>query len=114
MKFIRALFVILLLLLVIIVAVQNYAGLTVPVIFKIDLMIWDHQTTAMPLAFIAIITFLLGVIIMGLYGITERFNLKRRIRILQKEAREREKELNGRRNLPVATEETELDSTSHL
>ncbi len=104
MKHLRAIAIILFLLLVVIVAVENYQALSNPVNFKVDLGFYKYESKGMPMALMAVIAFLIGVISMGLYGITERFHLKRRIKALRKEAEAKDKELNSLRNLPVTTE----------
>jgi uncharacterized integral membrane protein len=109
MRHIKALAVFLVVVLVVIVAVQNYENLKTPVVFSLNLMFFRYESPAIPLACVAVITFLVGIVSMGLFGITERFLLKRRIKTLQGEARERDKELNSLRNLSVATEETNSD-----
>jgi len=105
MKNVKVILVILFLLLVVILAVQNYDALVTPVTFKVNLGFFNYQTSQMPLSLIAIITFLIGVLASGLYGITERIRLKRQIKNLMKNVREKDKELNSLRNLPVTTED---------
>ena len=114
MKHVKALFVILFVLLVIIVAVQNIPNLKTPVVFGVDLGFYEYQTPNIPLASVAVITFLIGVVSMGLYGIIERFRLKRQIKILMGEAKEREAELNSFRNLPVIPEVITPEQTSDI
>ena len=48
--------------------------------------------------------FLLGVLLIGLYGITERFRLKKKIKVLTRTLEEREKEVNNLRNLPITSD----------
>lgn len=105
MKNVKVILVILFLLLVVILAVQNYDALATPVTFKVNLGFFNYQTSQMPLSLIAIITFLIGVLASGLYGITERIRLKRQIKNLMKNVREKDKELSSLRNLPVTTED---------
>jgi len=50
------------------------------------------------------VTFLLGVLLIGLYGITERFRLKKKIKVLTRTLEEREKEVNNLRNLPITSD----------
>jgi len=111
MKHLRWIAVIIVLLLVVIVVVQNYESLATKVSFKVDLMFWNGETSKMPLSLVAIITFLIGVIFSGTYGMTERFRLKREIKNMRKDTKEMEKELNSLRNLPVTTEVMEPDQT---
>lgn len=105
MKNVKVILVILLLLLVVILVVQNYKALTTPVTFRVNLFFFDYETSQVPLSLIAIITFLVGVLASGLYGITERLRLKRQLRTLMKNVGEKDRELNSLRNLPVTTED---------
>jgi len=57
--------------------------------------------------FVIIIVFLLGILMASLYGIFERFKLKKEIRIISKEKREKDKELNSLRNLPIVESKIE-------
>jgi len=109
MKNVKVILVILFLLLVVILAVQNYDALATPVTFKVNLGFFNYETSQTPLSLIAIITFLIGVLASGLYGITERLRLKRQIKSLMKDVREKDKELNSLRNLPVTTEGASTD-----
>ena len=105
MKNVKVILVILFLLLVVILAVQNFEALTTPVVFRINLGFFDYKTSQVPLSLIAIITFLVGVLAAGLYGITERLSLKRQLKTLMKDVGEKDRELNSLRNLPVTTED---------
>lgn len=112
MKHLKIIVVILVVLLAFIVAVQNFNALTTPVEFRVGLLFLDEYKTSMPLSLVAIITFLIGVIFMGVYGMAERFSLKRQIKKLMKESKEKDRELNSLRNLPVTTEDMRADQTS--
>jgi putative membrane protein len=101
MKHLKMIVVILVVLIAFIVAVQNFQALATPVQFRVNLLFFDEYRTSMPLSLVAIITFLIGVIFMGFYGMAERFTLKRQIKTLLKESREKDRELNSLRNLPV-------------
>lgn len=104
MKQVKAIFVILFLLLVVIVAVQNYGPITTPVNFKVNLYFVDYETPDMPLFIVVIISFVIGVIFTGLYGLGEHLRQRREIKSLLKEIEERDKELSSLRNLPVTGE----------
>ena len=114
MKHIKAIILIFIILLVFIVAVQNYSELTSPIKFGVDLIFFEYETSAMPLAFVAIITFIIGIVFMGVYRITETFRLRGQIKSLIKEAKERDEELNSLRNLPVTTEDMVSEQTPEL
>ena len=105
MGHLRMILTVLFVLFVIIVAVQNYVAFSTPVKFKIDLIFANYESGEMSLYFVAIITFLVGILFSGFYGIIERFRLKARIKDLSKDVREKEKELNSLRNLPVTAED---------
>ena len=87
MKHVKAIIVILFLLVVVIVAVQNYQALTTPVSFKINLLFFKAETSALPIFLIAIITFLIGVFCLWIYGISERLDYKRQIKALMKDVK---------------------------
>jgi len=114
MKHVRVLFVIFFLVLVFVIAVQNYENLKTPLILSVNLLFFRYETPGMPLASVAVICFLIGTIIMGLYGLTERFRLRRQIKTLLAEARERDNELNSLRNLPVTTEVVNLEQDPEM
>jgi len=63
------------------------------------------MTSDITLYEVIIITYLLGVLSIGLYGIAERFRLKKRIKVLTRTLEEREKEVNNLRNLPITTDQ---------
>ncbi|MFZ0449921.1 MAG: LapA family protein [Desulfatiglandaceae bacterium] len=105
MKHVRVVLVILFVLLIITVAVQNYSVMASQVNFRLNLLFFNHETPPMSLYLVVIIAFLLGVVFTGFYGITERFRLKKEIRMLMKESRGKDQELQSLRNLPVTAEE---------
>jgi uncharacterized membrane protein YciS (DUF1049 family) len=105
MKHFRAIFLVLFVLVVIVIAVQNYDVMSQKVAFKVDLLVFEYQTAGMMLYVMTVIAFLVGVVFAGFYGISERFRLKRQVKTLAKEAKEKDKELNSLRNLPVTTED---------
>jgi len=105
MRQLRWIIILLVVLLVVILAVQNYESLATPVKFRANFIFFNYESSGMPLSFVAVVTFLIGVVAAGFYGMVERFRLKREIRGLTREIREKEKELNSLRNLPVTTDD---------
>lgn len=103
MRHVKAIIVILFLLVVVIVAVQNYQALTTTINFKVNLLFFKAETPGLPVFLIAIITFLIGVLCIWVYGISERLDFRRQIKTLIKEVKEKEQELNSLRNLPVTS-----------
>jgi ATP adenylyltransferase len=86
-------------------AFQNQAALSTTVQFRINPPFFQQLTTSdITLLEIVIVAFLLGVLLIGLYGIAERFRLKKRIKVLTRTLEEREKEVNNLRNLPITSD----------
>jgi hypothetical protein len=56
---------------------------------------------------VIIMVFLLGIFVAGFYGIVERFKLRKQIRLLSKENKEKDRELNSFRNLPIVEDKIE-------
>jgi putative membrane protein len=111
MKHIKAIISIVLMLLAVVLIVENLAQLSQQLTLKVDLYFWDWKTEPMAFYFVIIIVFLLGILIASLYGMFERFKLKKEIRAISREKREKDKELNSLRNLPIVEskiEDTEL------
>jgi uncharacterized integral membrane protein len=104
MSHLRAMFIILFILLLVILAVQNYAVLSTPVRFKADLVFARYETSEMPLALISVAAFVVGMLSAGFYGMAERYRLKREIKILTREAAQKDQEIDSLRNLPVTAE----------
>jgi len=107
MKHIKAIISIVVMLLAVVLIVENLAQLSQKLTLQVDLYFWDWKTEPMAFYFVIIIVFLLGILIASLYGILERFKLKKGIRIISKEKREKDKELNSLRNLPIVESKIE-------
>lgn len=107
MKHIKAIISILLMLLVIILVVENLQELSKTLTLKVDFLFWGSKSPPMPFYLVVIIVFLLGILVAGFYGIIERFKLKKEIRIISRSNREKEKELNSFRNLPIVESKIE-------
>lgn len=99
---------------IIVLAVQNYAAFSTSASFKIDLLFFRYETPKMTLYLIALIAFLAGIVFMGFFSLTERLRLKKEIKRLNKEARDREKELNSFRTLPVTSAGETIDGSREL
>ena len=112
MKHVKAIISIALMLLAVVLIVENLAQLSQKLILKVDLYFWDWETEPMAFYFVIIIVFLLGILVAGFYGIFERFKLKKEKKIISKERREKDKELNTLRNLPIVENKIEDDELS--
>jgi uncharacterized integral membrane protein len=102
MKHIKAIVSILLMLLVIILIVENLEQLSKSLTLRVDLLFWSHKTPPMQVYLLMIIVFLLGVFVAGFFGIFERFRLKKEIRSLSREKKERARQLDSMRSAPAA------------
>ena len=113
MKHLRFIVAIILMLLVVILIVENHEALSTNVVFKIHLLSLDYQSPSLSVYYIVTIAFLFGVLVSGLYGIVERFRLKKEIRIISKELQDKDQELNSLRNLPITSEDISSDQTGN-
>ena len=105
MTHLKAILFILIGLAVIVLVVQNNAALSTTVKFRMNPYFFQERMTSdITLYEIVIVTYLIGVLSIGLYGIAERFRLKKRIKVLARTLEEREKEVNNLRNLPITSE----------
>ena len=107
MRHIKAIVSILVMLVVVIIVVENLEQLSQTLTLRVDLLFWGVKTSPMAFYLVVIIAFLIGIFVAGLLGIFERFRLKREIKRLSKENKEKDKELNSYRNLPIVEEEVE-------
>ncbi|HEX9910701.1 MAG TPA: LapA family protein [Desulfatiglandales bacterium] len=105
MTHLKAIVFILIGLAIIVLVVQNNAALSTTVKFRMNPYFFQEKMTSdITLYEIVIVTYLLGVLSIGLYGITERFRLKKKIKVLTRTLEEREKEVNNLRNLPITSD----------
>jgi uncharacterized membrane protein YciS (DUF1049 family) len=105
MKHVKFIVAILLMLIVVILLVQNHQAMSTSVVFRIDLLNLHLVSSELNLYYIVTIVFLFGLIVSGLYGMMERFRLKREIKALARTSREKDKELNSLRNLPITSDD---------
>ena len=112
MVYVKGVLFLLLAVIAVALIVQNYEMLSTPVIFKMDLVIVKYETSDMPLAVVSFITFCVGVLSIALIGVRQSMRLHKEIKTLKREARQRAKELNSLRNLPVTTEDMSTEPIS--
>ncbi len=105
MKHLRFILAIVIMLLVIVLVAENLDALSTKVVFRVVFFSLRLETADMPLYYVLPITFLIGVLITGLYGIRERFRLTNQIKVLIAESKEKDKELNSLRNLPITSDD---------
>jgi hypothetical protein len=104
MKHLKFILAILIMLAVVIVVVQNHGIFSKKVLFKLDLFSIHYKSADISMYYIVAISFLFGILIAGLYGMIERFRLKREIKALKNISKEKDTELNSLRNLPITSD----------
>ena len=104
MRYLKFIVAIIIIVFVIIIIVENHGAFSTKVQFGFDMFTIHCKSPEISIYNIAAITFLFGVLVTGLYGIIERFQLKKQIKNLNKINRDKDKELNSLRNLPITSE----------
>ena len=105
MKHLKFIAAVVLMLIVVILIVQNHDAMSTTVVFRIKFFSHEAHTSTVSLYYIIAIAFLFGVVITGLYGIFERYHLKKQIKLLMSRTQEKDQELNSLRNLPITSED---------
>ena len=93
MKYVKGIIVCLLVLFFFVLTLQNYEELTTPIKFRANLGFTNYEATGVPIAIVAVFTFIIGVLACGLYGLAEILRLKAQIRKMTSETKEKEEEL---------------------
>ncbi len=104
MRHLKFILAIIIMLIVVILVVENHEAFSTKILFKIDFFTIHYRSNEISLYYVVTIAFLFGVLITGLYGIVERFRLKRQIKDIKYASKEQEKELNSLRNLPITSD----------
>lgn len=105
MKHLKFIVAIVLIVLVLTIIIQNHPAMSTPVVFRLNLLFTEFTSTAMSLYVVIPIAFFFGVIITWFYGMLDHYRLRKEIRGLERIAREKDKELNSLRNLPITSED---------
>lgn len=104
MKYLKFILWVIIALFLVVIIVENHGPLSKTVFFKFDMFWLHYRTVDMALYYIVAVPFLLGVIITGVYGMVERYRLNKQIKDLFKIIRNKDKELNSLRNLPITSD----------
>ena len=105
MKYLRFIIAIILILLILTVIIQNHPAMSTSVVFKLNLGFTEFISVPLPLYVIVLLTFVFGVLITLFYGMIEHYRLRRDLKALEKALREKDKELNSLRNLPITSDD---------
>ena len=111
MKHVKFIIAIIIMIFIIILIVQNHEAFSTKVVFRLNLMTIHVESADISLYSIVTVVFLLGVLVAGLYGIVERFQLKKQIKALNVSTRAKDEELNSLRTLPITSDNV---SSNHL
>jgi len=113
MTHLKVILVVIISLLVVILVVQNDSAMSKTVQFRINAIIFEEiKTPEITIYLVIIMAFLFGAISTGIYGMLERFRIKRQIKILSGELQDKDKELNSLRNLPITTDDVGVGPTN--
>ncbi|NLA74421.1 MAG: LapA family protein, partial [Deltaproteobacteria bacterium] len=83
---------------------QNPEAFNTRVVLRANLLINRFESCGVSIYLISARAFILGLIISWLYNLLDRFHLKREITRLRNEIKNKDKELNSLRNLPITSE----------
>lgn len=104
MRYLKFILSVIIALFLVVIIVENHEPLSRTVFFRFDMFSLHYRTVDMSLYYIIAIPFLFGVIITGVYGMVERYRLNKQIKELFKIIRNKDKELNSLRNLPITSD----------
>jgi uncharacterized membrane protein YciS (DUF1049 family) len=105
MKYFKFIVAIVLIVLVCVVIIENHQAMSTSVVFRLNLLFTEFTSTAMSLYIVIPIAFFFGVIITWFYGMLDHYRLRKEIRGLERVVREKDKELNSLRNLPITSDD---------
>lgn len=106
MKHLKFILLILLLSLVVILVFQNSKAVSETVQFRMNPVFFNEvQTPPIAVGLVMLMAFFLGVVFVGLFGMVERFHLRRQLKVLSRTLKEKDTELNSLRNLPITSDD---------
>jgi uncharacterized membrane protein YciS (DUF1049 family) len=104
MKHIKFLVYVFIVFVVVTLIIQNHEAFNTRVIFRVNFIYSQFESAGITIYLISAIAFTLGLIISWLYNLLDRFQLKREITRLRNDIKNKDKELNSLRNLPITSE----------
>ncbi len=112
MTHLKLILVILLGVIIVILAIQNNEAMSKTVQFRMNPVFFAEKRSGdVSLYQVVLVSFLLGVVATGVYGMVERFRMKRQIKTILRELQDKEKELSSLRNLPLTYEHESAGET---
>jgi len=104
MKYVKFLIYALIIFVAVVLLVQNHEAFNTKVIFRADLLFGKYESSEISIYIISAVSFILGLIITWVFFLLERLQLRKQIKRLKNESREKDEELNSLRNLPIISE----------
>ena len=102
---VKAIILVLIGLVIVVAVVQNNQAMSTPLTFRFNpLVVPEWKAAGVSVYQVAFIAFFLGIVIVGFFGLIERFRLKKRIKVLSRDLERKDRELNSLRNLPITSE----------
>lgn len=114
MKYVKVMLEIVVVVIIIVLVVKNHEALSTSVVFKLNFSSINLETPRISLYAIIVFSFLLGILITGLYGIYERFHIKKELKTLKQAAMEKDEELSSLRNLPITSDNVGAEPDEEL
>ena len=106
MKHFKLIILMLVLCIVVILAYQNSEAVSRTVHFRLNPVFFEEsQTPELAFGLVMLMAFFLGVIVTGFCGMTERFRLKKKIKMCTKALEDKDQELNSLRILPITSDD---------
>jgi uncharacterized membrane protein YciS (DUF1049 family) len=102
---VKAIILVLVGLVIVVAIVQNNEAMATDLAFRFNpLLVPEWKSSGVSVYQVTFIAFFLGVVIVGFFGLIERFRLKKKIKVLSKELERKDRELNSLRNLPITSD----------
>ncbi len=104
MKHIKFLIYVFIFIGVLVLIIQNHQAFNTKVVFNVDLWFAKYESTEISIYIISVAAFTLGLIVSWVYNLFDRIQLIRKIGKLNNQIKQKDKELNSLRNLPLVSE----------
>ena len=102
---VKAIILVLVGLVIVVAIVQNHQAMSTALTFRFNpMVVAEWRSSDVSVYQVTFIAFFLAAVIVGFFGLFERFRLKKRIKMLSKELESKDRELNSLRNLPITSD----------
>jgi putative membrane protein len=104
MKILKGMVYTLIIVLAFVFFMENYPTLSATISIRYNLYFFQVESIPFPVWSVILLSFLLGVVLAGFFGLYERYVIKQNARNKTREVARLEKEVNSLRNLPITEE----------